>query len=67
MPRTDAMLQKPLDRLMARTAASRASRQEQDGQAPFSQEALSDEFLGLGDTDSDLLFSGLDWLSVSLF
>ncbi|KZN83463.1 putative transcriptional regulatory protein [Penicillium chrysogenum] len=67
MPRTDAMLQKPLDRLMARTAASRASRQEQDGQAPFSQEALSDEFLGLGDTDSGLLFSGLDWLSGSLF
>jgi hypothetical protein len=67
MPRTDAMLQKPLDRLMARTAASRASRQEQDGQAPISQEALSDESLGLGDTDSDLLFSGVDWLSGSLF
>lgn len=52
---------------MARTAASRASRQGQDGQAPFSQEALSDVSFGLGDTDSDLLFSGPDWLSGSLF
>ncbi|CAG8885723.1 unnamed protein product [Penicillium egyptiacum] len=67
MPRTDAILQKPLDRLMARTAASRASRQGQDGQAPFSQEALSDASFGLGDSDFDLLFSGLDWLSGSLF
>ncbi|KGO67511.1 Transcription factor, fungi [Penicillium italicum] len=70
MPRTDAMLQKPLDRLMARTASSRAGQQGQDGQTPFSGETLSDMSdvsFGLGNTDSDSLFSGLDWLSESLF
>lgn len=70
MPRTDAMLQKPLDRLMARTASSRAGQQGQDSQTSFIGEALSDMSdvsLGLGDTDSDSLFNGLDWLSGSLF
>ncbi|CRL19980.1 Fungal transcriptional regulatory protein, N-terminal [Penicillium camemberti] len=71
MPQTDAMLQKPLDRLMARTASSRAGSQGQDSQTPFSREALSDMSdvsFGLGgDPDSDLLFSGLDWLAGSLF
>lgn len=71
MPQTDAILQKPLDRLMARTASSRAGRQGQHSQTPFSGEALSDMSdvsFGLGgNPDSDLLFSGLDWLVGSIF
>ncbi|KAJ5957881.1 hypothetical protein N7501_012160 [Penicillium viridicatum] len=67
MPQSDAMLQKPLDRLMARTASSRAGRQGQDSQTPFSGETSDLSFGFGGDPDSDLLFSGLDWLVGSIF
>ncbi|KAJ5359861.1 hypothetical protein N7517_009052 [Penicillium concentricum] len=71
--RTDALLQKPLDRLMARTASLRAARQGQNVQTPFSgEETLSDVSFGLGDNGSNLLevselFSDLDWLAGSIF
>lgn len=73
MPRTDALLQKPLDRLMARTASSRAARQGQDDPAPLRQDILSDlsfelrDDTSLGLPDASKMLSDLDWFSGSLF
>ncbi|OQE41352.1 hypothetical protein PENCOP_c005G01817 [Penicillium coprophilum] len=70
--RTDALLRRPLDRLMARTASLRAARQGRNIQTSYSGEALSGASFGMDDGDSNWLevpelFSGLDWLAGSLF
>jgi hypothetical protein len=54
IPHTDAILHKPLDRLMQRTAASREAKKLQHNREPYVQENLPCSIsLGFGE-DTDL-------------
>jgi hypothetical protein len=71
-PRSDALLERPLDRLMKRTTTSRSARQ--GGQTRLFDEAAMSGVpsFGVGDAGFDLnevpdLFMGLEWLSGPLF
>ncbi|CAG8143197.1 unnamed protein product [Penicillium salamii] len=74
-PNSDALLEKPLDRLMERTTASRASKQGVSSQShtSFDPDSANGSYLEAGDgilydLDQNLEdFGGLDWLSNSLF